>query len=68
MLSEQQAISRSLATKLLVYALGRGLQSTDECVLADMLAAAEQSDLKFSSLVSELVVSLPFTHRRSASY
>ena len=67
LLEEQEAIVRMLCTKLMIYARGRGLQASDECVLDAMLAAAQKSELTFSSLVRELVVSLPFTHRRSAS-
>ncbi len=65
MKSKQDAVLETLATKLLIYALGRGLQSSDECVLQAMISSAKKSDLKFSALVQELVLSLPFTHRRN---
>jgi hypothetical protein len=65
-LSEQDALLRNVASNLLIYALGRGLQATDECVLDDMVAASKANDLRFSSLVLELVSSLPFTHRKNS--
>ncbi|MEZ6136949.1 MAG: DUF1592 domain-containing protein [Pirellulaceae bacterium] len=64
MLGQQDAFLRVAATKLMIYALGRGLQASDECVLQAMQAEAQKTDLRFSSLVIELVTSLPFTHRR----
>jgi hypothetical protein len=63
--SRQDEIVKLLATKLTIYALGRGLQLSDECVVNDMLDSANANDHRFSSLVKPLVTSLPFTHRRN---
>jgi hypothetical protein len=53
---------------MLIYALGRGLGRDDECVVRDALAALEKHDWRMSALVTTIVRSFPFTHRRGADY
>ena len=55
---------RCLTEKMLTYALGRGLESSDQCVqdqIADNLARDQD---RFSSLVLEIVKSEPFQKRK----
>ena len=52
-----------LSQKLLVYALGRGLDSYDRCVVKDAVASLEQNDFRFSALVKAIVTSDAFTMR-----
>ena len=62
---EKQAFARALTSKLMTYALGRGLQNYDTRTtkaIADRLPASEY---RFSALVLEIVNSLPFQQRRS---
>ncbi len=54
---------KTLAGKLLVYATGRGLIHSDECVLRDCLHHMKQNGYRFSSLVEAVVLSDPFRKR-----
>ena len=55
---------RTVAEKLLIYALGRGLEYFDKCALDDIAAALGRKKYRFSALVSEIVKSDPFQKRR----
>lgn len=68
LLDRKQAFARALTESMLIYALGRGLQRDDECVVKDALAALEKDSWRLSSLVTTIVRSYPFTHRRNADY
>lgn len=63
LLEEQDAFAKTLSENLLIYALGRGLEAADRCVIDDMLARHEESGGVFSELVIEIVLSLPFRYR-----
>ncbi|MEZ6106675.1 MAG: DUF1592 domain-containing protein [Pirellulaceae bacterium] len=65
MLAEREAFARTMSENLLIYALGRGLQGPDQCVVDDMVNANLAADGKFSTLIEEIVVSLPFRFRRN---
>lgn len=64
-LAEEQKDSfcRCLAEKLLTYALGRGLGSYDRCTVKDCLTTMKEHEYRFSSLVTAIVTSDPFTMR-----
>jgi hypothetical protein len=53
-----------LASKLLIYALGRGLEPSDESALAAIERAVENDGYRFSSLVHAVTESVPFRLRR----
>jgi hypothetical protein len=53
-----------LSEKLLIYALGRGLDYYDEPTLDHIQAALARDDYKFSTLLQEIVKSDPFRLRR----
>jgi hypothetical protein len=55
-----------LTSKLLIYALGRGLERYDAATVKSIAARLPASDYKFSALVLEIVNSLPFQSRRGA--
>ncbi len=55
--------SRSLAGKMLTYALGRGLLPADRCAVDTIVKRLAEDD-RFSTLVSEIVLSDPFRKRR----
>ena len=55
---------RCLAEKLLTYSLGRGLEIYDQCTVNDLVAACEQWDYKFSSLVMAVVQTDAFQKRQ----
>jgi len=56
--------SRSVTEKMLIYALGRGLEYYDRPVVDRIQAAVAQGDYKVSTLVLEIVRSEPFRFRR----
>lgn len=53
-----------LAEKLLTYALGRGLEYYDQCTIDDIVEHLQQTDMRFSTLVTAIVKSEPFRMRR----
>ena len=54
---------RCLAGKMLTYALGRGLNSEDQCVVGRVAEAVANDNSRFSRLVIEVVKSDPFRLR-----
>jgi hypothetical protein len=56
-----------LASKMLIYALGRGLEPCDEPALAAIERAVENDTFRFSSLIRAVVKSVPFRMRRGAT-
>jgi hypothetical protein len=54
-----------LAEKLLVYALGRGLERYDRPALAAITAKLAAADYRFSELVLGIVNSVPFQMREA---
>ena len=62
--AKKDLVARNLAEKLLVYALGRGLEPCDRRAVDGIVAAMAKDDYKFSALAVGIARSLPFTHRR----
>jgi mono/diheme cytochrome c family protein len=56
--------SRCLTEKMLIYALGRGLEAHDRCTVDQVAGALAKDDHKFSTLVIEIVKSDPFQMRK----
>ena len=54
---------QTLTEKLMIYALGRGLQHYDMPVVRDVVRHAAKQDDRFSSLVMGIVTSTPFQMR-----
>lgn len=67
LLEHRSDFIRALATKCLIYALGRGLEPEDEAALAKIERAVETSDYSFSGLIRAVVHSVPFRMRRGAA-
>jgi hypothetical protein len=67
-LERRDDFARTTAENLLIYALGRGLQLEDECVVRDALKAAAAGEYRFSTLVLTIVKSHPFRYRRNPEY
>ena len=61
---EREAFTRTLTSKLLTYALGRGLERYDTKTVRQIASRLPAHNYKFSSLVLEIVNSLPFLSRR----
>ena len=65
LLEERESFAKTLIRNLLIYALGRGLRGSDECVVRDCLSAASENEDRFSSIVVEITKSVPFRYRRN---
>ena len=66
-LSRKEDFIRHMTTKMLTYALGRGIQFYDEPEIEKISAAVAKDDYKIQTLVSEIVKSYPFLNKRNQS-
>lgn len=57
--------SRNLVEKMLAYALCRKLEGYDEIVVDELMQTLAQDGYRMQTLVTEVVTSYPFTHRRT---
>ncbi|MBS1786406.1 MAG: DUF1592 domain-containing protein [Acidobacteria bacterium] len=62
--ADKNAFTEGVTEKLLTYALGRGLERYDRPTVKQIARHVAAKDYKFSSLVTEIVNSLPFQYRR----
>lgn len=63
--ADRDAFAEGVTDKLLTYALGRGLERYDKPTVRQIAKRVAAKEYKFSSLVTEIVNSLPFQYRRS---
>ena len=54
---------RNLTSKLLGYALGRGLTLEESCTVDQIIEKLEKSDYSAHMLVNEIVLSVPFRYK-----
>ena len=64
---QPKAFSEALTSKLLTYALGRGLEGYDRRTVKEIAARLPARKYRFSTLVLEIVNSLPFQQQRGTS-
>ena len=64
LLARKGEFVEGLASGLLTYALGRGLEYYDQPVVRDIRRQAEKNDYRFSSIVLAIANSVPFEMRR----
>ena len=57
-------LARNLTEKLLAYALCRQLEGYDEIVVDQLVASISRDGYRMQTLITEIVTSYPFTHRR----
>jgi hypothetical protein len=62
--AQPDAFTECLARKLLVYALGRGLEPDDDPTVKKIVKNVGNDGYTFSSLILEIVKSEPFQERR----
>jgi mono/diheme cytochrome c family protein len=62
--ADRSAFAQCLTSKLLTYALGRGLEGYDRATVKEITAHNAANDYRFSNLVLEIVTSRPFQMRR----
>jgi hypothetical protein len=65
MLLQSDRFVPTVAEKLLTYALGRGLEYSDAPAVRTIVRNASREDYRFSSLITGVVQSAPFTMRRA---
>jgi hypothetical protein len=56
--------TKCLTSKMLIYALGRGLERYDRLTVDDISRKLEANGYRFQTLIDEIVRSLPFQSRR----
>jgi hypothetical protein len=64
--SEPAAFAECLTEKMLIYALGRGLERSDRTTVKTIVDKLARDDYRFSSLVLGIVRSLPFQMQRES--
>ena len=64
--SQSDAFAGCMAEKMMIYALGRGLEAYDRPALKKIGAGVSAGQYRFSSLVLEIVKSMPFQMRKGA--
>ena len=65
-MSRPDLFAGTIAEKLLTFALGRGVEYYDAPAIRRILRVAEADGYSLSSLVLEIVKSVPFQMRRSS--
>jgi hypothetical protein len=63
LLKRKDEFVRHLTTKLLGYALGRGLTVEDRCTVEEIVTKVKEGDYKSHALVVGIVQSVPFRYR-----
>lgn len=63
LLKRKDDFMRNFSRKMLGYALGRGLNRFDQCVINDAMKALESNDQRPSALIETIVLSAPFQYR-----
>jgi len=66
-LNHPELFVSTVAEKMLVYALGRGLESPDGAVVRKIVRDSRGANYRFSSIILGIVNSTPFQMRRSQS-
>jgi len=64
LLAQMPDIAQNVVEKMMIYALGRGLQRYDRIVAKEITRSLAAEDYPFQSIVYEVVESLPFRSRR----
>jgi Protein of unknown function (DUF1592)/Protein of unknown function (DUF1588)/Protein of unknown function (DUF1587)/Protein of unknown function (DUF1585)/Protein of unknown function (DUF1595)/Planctomycete cytochrome C len=62
--TEREAFARALTSKLLTYALGRGLETSDHRTVRTIARRVAADGFRFSSLIIEIAKSVPFQMRQ----
>ena len=62
--TDRAAFAQCLTSKLLTYALGRGLEGYDRATVKEISQHNAAADYRFSDLILEIVTSRPFQMRR----
>lgn len=63
LMDRKELFLRNLSTKMLAYALGRGLTLEDNCVIDQVLEKLKQEDYAAQTLIREIIWSIPFRYQ-----
>jgi hypothetical protein len=63
--ADPEQFARVVTAKLMIYALGRGLESYDMPTVRKIVRDAARDDYRFSAIVTGIVNSVPFRMRRA---
>lgn len=63
LLSRKELFLRNLTSKMLGYALGRGLTLEERCTVDNIVKALEKNDYSGQTLIREIVLSVPFRYQ-----
>ena len=63
LLNDLPEVARCVSEKMLIYALGRGLQPFDRPIVSQINTDWKAADYPFQTLIYETVHSLPFQSR-----
>ncbi len=66
LLSRREEFAATVTSKLLTYALGRGVEYYDAPTIRTILRESEDSEYAFSAILTGIIKSVPFQMRRSA--
>ncbi len=64
-LKRQDEFVRNMTEQMLIYALGRELQDSDEAAVREAMDGLKKNAFRFSALVRTIVQSYPFRYRRN---
>jgi hypothetical protein len=64
LMGKKDLFSRTLAEKMAIYAIGRGLEYYDKAAVDRIVTALDRNDYRFSVLMVEIAKSDPFRMRR----
>lgn len=64
--NRREQFKRTLAEKMMTYALGRGTEYYDKCTIDNCLLSMDEQGNRFSVLVEGIVLSDPFLKKRAA--
>lgn len=65
LLKQPELFVSTLTEKLLIFALGRGVESSDAPAVRKIVREAQANDYRFSSVIIGVVNSVPFTMRKA---
>ncbi|XZE52300.1 DUF1592 domain-containing protein [Planctomycetaceae bacterium SH139] len=60
---QREQFVRCLTEKLMIYALGRGLEYYDKCAIDEILLDAKSKDYRFAYIIAGIVASPPFQNQ-----
>jgi hypothetical protein len=67
LMAKRDLFIRNLVSKVLGYALGRGLTLEDSCTVDSIVAEVERNNYRAQSLINAVVLSVPFRYQEAAA-